>query len=223
MAGVCLIRLKQIRPDGLPSCLGVSSENAAHRIAVEWDVDGATQEGVFISRRDTSSRLNAVVGGRLFPGVHHHAVFRVQEHDDRYRIELSSDDHRMRLLVEGRAAAQFPPGSVFGSLREASDFFERGSLGYSLTSTPGQFEGLELRSVDWRVRSFAIDKLESSFFESRSLFPAGAVEFDSSLLMQGINHEWRARKKLCCPEDVDRRLVRPCGAGRPDPMNLRCD
>jgi hypothetical protein len=35
-AGICLIRLKQIRPWFLPSFCGVSSENVAHRIAVEW-------------------------------------------------------------------------------------------------------------------------------------------------------------------------------------------
>ena len=37
IAGICLIRLEEIRPGGLPALLGVSSENAAHRIAVEWD------------------------------------------------------------------------------------------------------------------------------------------------------------------------------------------
>jgi len=36
VAGICLIRLKQIRPRGWPAILGISSENAAHRIAVEW-------------------------------------------------------------------------------------------------------------------------------------------------------------------------------------------
>src|SRR4051812_12690190 len=67
MAGVCLIRLKHIRPRSFPLPLGLSSENAAHRIAVEWE----GREGVYIPRRDTSSRINAAVGGRLFPGVHH--------------------------------------------------------------------------------------------------------------------------------------------------------
>ena len=44
LVGICLIRLKQIRPRGLPATLGVSSENAAHRIAVEWNAeDGALQ------------------------------------------------------------------------------------------------------------------------------------------------------------------------------------
>ena len=35
MAGICLIRLEKVRPLGLPGFIGVASENAAHRIAVE--------------------------------------------------------------------------------------------------------------------------------------------------------------------------------------------
>src|SRR4051812_5910246 len=75
MAGICLIRLAQIRPRGMPQILGMTSENAAHRIAVEWDTDEGVSEGVYIVRRDSSSRFNALAGGRLFPGVHHHAEF----------------------------------------------------------------------------------------------------------------------------------------------------
>jgi hypothetical protein len=60
MAGVYLIRLTDIRPRFVPSFLGISSENAAHRIAVEWNQDGNIREGVFIPRRDTSSRLNTL-------------------------------------------------------------------------------------------------------------------------------------------------------------------
>ena len=35
VAGICLIRLKEIRPKGLPKQIGISSENGAHRIAIE--------------------------------------------------------------------------------------------------------------------------------------------------------------------------------------------
>ena len=68
IAGICLIRLEQIRPRGIPATLGLTSENAAHRVAVEW-TDSANQkrEGVYIPRRDTDSRLNSWAGGRIFP------------------------------------------------------------------------------------------------------------------------------------------------------------
>jgi hypothetical protein len=37
VAGICLIRLGHMRPLGLPAAVGVTTENAAHRVAVEWD------------------------------------------------------------------------------------------------------------------------------------------------------------------------------------------
>ena len=196
MAGVCLIRLKNIRPRFLPPWFGISSENAAHRLAVEWDQDGETREGVFIPRRDTSSRINTLLGGRFFPGVHHHAAFQVEERDDHYRVALDSDDGHTHLLVEGHLAQELPRTSAFRSLREASRFFERGSLGYSLTATPAQLDALELRSFNWRVQPLAVEKLQSSFFEDQELFPPGSVELDCALLMRGVEQEWHGRGSL---------------------------
>jgi hypothetical protein len=63
MVGICLIRLKGVGPRFFPVGLGVSSENAAHRAAVEWDDEGAVREGVFVRRRDTDSWLNTWAGG----------------------------------------------------------------------------------------------------------------------------------------------------------------
>lgn len=110
IGGICLIRLKQIRPQPLPAFLGVSSENAAHRIAVEWKANGIYNEGVYIPRRDTSSRLNTLVGGRLFPGVHHHATFDVEERPDQLNVGLTSDDGETYLRVRARPARQLPAG-----------------------------------------------------------------------------------------------------------------
>lgn len=197
MAGVCLIRLKHVRPKHLPAFLGISSENAAHRIAVEWDDNGATKEGVFVARRDTSSKINTWLGGRLFPGIHSHAAFQIQEDADHFRVELVSDDQHTHVLVEGDAADELPSTSVFGSLAEASDFFERGSLGYSVTTRPGQFDGLELRSFNWQVRPLEVKNVISSYFENRDFFPLGSVAFDCALLMQGIDHEWHGRGCMC--------------------------
>jgi hypothetical protein len=63
VAGICLIRLGRIRPAGLPAA-GLRSENAAHRVAVCWDGPDGPVTGVYIPRRDTSSRLAALAGGR---------------------------------------------------------------------------------------------------------------------------------------------------------------
>src|SRR5687767_3095628 len=68
MVGICLIRLAGIRPRIFPMAVGLRSENAAHRIAVEWDTPQGRERGVYVHRRDTSLWLNTLVGGRIFPG-----------------------------------------------------------------------------------------------------------------------------------------------------------
>ncbi len=56
IAGICLIRLKQLRPRSLPTLLGLSSENAAHRIAVEAHVTSQLPENsIFASLEEVST------------------------------------------------------------------------------------------------------------------------------------------------------------------------
>lgn len=207
IGGVCLIRLKDVRPRFSPFPWGIRSENAAHRIAVEWDVNGEVREGVYIPRRDTDSRLNTWAGGSIFPGIHHHAEFTVEEARDHLSVALRSDDGDTRVLVSGRVADRLPSSSVFPSLDSASDFFEAGSLGYSATPAEGRFDGLELRCEAWRVEPLEVDRIESSYFENEALFPRGSVEFDCALLMRDIDHEWHGREDLCCPKGQSPRTL----------------
>lgn len=44
IVGICLIRLKNIKPKGFPDFIGVKSENGAHRFALEWEEDGQLKE-----------------------------------------------------------------------------------------------------------------------------------------------------------------------------------
>ena len=200
MAGICLIRLKHIRPAFVPFPAGISSENAAHRFAVEWDRGGRREEGVFIPRRDSNSRLNTLVGGRLFPGEHHHARFDVSDTNDRLRVEFKSDDGTAHVGVTGRLAGALPPGSVFASVQDASRFFQGGALGYSATQDPTRYDGLELRCKTWSVQPLAVEDVKSSYFDDRNKFPEGSAAFDCALLMRGIAHEWHTREDLCCAE-----------------------
>ena len=196
VAGICLIRLKQIRPRGLPGFIGVSSENAAHRIAVQWDVAGQTREGVFVPRRDSSSRLNALAGGRVFPGVHHRASFDVHETDT--SISLKMHGNGASVAIDAMTDASFPATSIFRTLELASEFFRSGSVGYSPASRVGEFDGLELRTPNWRVEPLDVKSIHSSFFGDAERFPAGSVHFDCALLMRGVQHEWHGREPICC-------------------------
>jgi hypothetical protein len=197
LVGVCLIRLEQIRPAGVPVALGLSSENAAHRIAVEWtDAAGVQREGVFIPRRDTGSLLNRIAGGRIFPGEHHSARFSVRDSEGRIDFSMESQDGTLSVRVVGRDADSLPMGSCFSSIAEASAFFEGGSLGYSVTRDGERLDGLLLRTMDWRIRALSVSEVHSSFFADRQRFPEGSVEFDHALIMRDVLHEWHKAEDL---------------------------
>lgn len=193
IAGICLIRLKEIRPKGLPKQLGISSENGAHRIAVEWTENGKLKEGVFIPRRDTSSKLNSIAGGTLFPGVHHLAKFTVNESEGHYEVGFISDD-KTTLSIKAKETNHWNNESIFENLECVSDFFENGSIGYS--PDKDNFDGLQLKAYTWEVSPLEVEEVESSFFEDRNIFPKGSVKLDHALLMKNIEHEWIGLNKL---------------------------
>ncbi len=195
IAGICLIRLKDIKPKGLPDFVGMNSENAAHRIAVEWEENGVTKEGVYIPRRDTSLKLNALVGGRVFPGKHYFAKFNVIEENDNYHLDFTSSDDT-RIEIDAKKAVEFNSNSIFETLDEVSKFFENGSVGYSPNGN--NFEGLKLETYNWEVEPLEVSHVKSSFFEDETIFPKGSVQFDNAILMTNIEHEWKSLEKIKC-------------------------
>ena len=192
VAGICLIRLENIRPLRFPQLLGLSSENAAHRIAVVWDDEAGSHEGVYIPRRDTGSLMNHLVGGRLFPGEHQRASFRIEEAGDRIALTMSSTDGRIQVDVAGRIAEQLPASSIFRTLDAASQFFEPGSVGYSATASGKRLDGVVLKTHSWNVAPLSMERVSSTYFEDRTSFPAGTITFDCALIMRNIAHEWQA-------------------------------
>lgn len=67
VAGVCILGLESIRPRWVGGTWGLRSENAAHRMAVEWDGPAGQEAGVFIFERHSSAWHPVLFGGRLFP------------------------------------------------------------------------------------------------------------------------------------------------------------
>jgi hypothetical protein len=195
IAGICLIRLKHVRPKGLPAFIGVGSENGAHRIAVEWEEDGEIKEGVYIPRRDTSSIFNTIVGGRLFPGKHFHAKFDVNEKDGDYHVAFKSSDDTI-ISVDAKVTDNFNSASVFKDLSTASAFFKTSAIGYS--SNNKKYDGLLLNTYKWEVQALQVNKVVSSFFENERMFPKGSVTFDNALLMTNIEHEWSSLAGKAC-------------------------
>ena len=192
IAGICLIRLEGIRPRRFPRLLGLSSENAAHRLAVVWEDETGPREGVYIPRRDTGSLVNHLTGGRLFPGEHQRATFHVVEDEDRISLHMRSADGRVEIDLAGRSASGLPESSTFRDLSDASAFFETGGVGYSVTAAGRKLDGVALKTDSWEIAPLAMDRVHSSYFADRRMFPAGSIHFDCALVMRNISHEWEA-------------------------------
>jgi len=190
IGGICLIRLARLRPRFLPAACGFTSENAAHRFAVEWTEGNQLRRGVYIPRRDSSSWFNTLVGGRLFPGLHHRARFAVQESETRWSVRFASVDGSAAVSVDAELADRVPAGSVFGDLTEATEFFRAGANGFSPAACPDCYDGLKLQADRWSLEPLDVRQVSSSLFDDRGQFPAGAAEFDSAFLMRNVPHRW---------------------------------
>jgi len=195
IGGICLLRLTRVRPRGLPAAVGVRSENAAHRIGIHWDDDGKRRDGVFVPRRDTDSRLTALVADRSF-GNHHHADFTVTEGEGRYDVAVRSRDDDVSMHVRAERADALPESSVFDSVDAASEYHRRGATGYSPSPDGSRFDGIELDTDEWAVTPLSVESAAASYFES-DRFTDDAVTFDNALLMEQTGHEWHSVEGIC--------------------------
>ena len=75
-------------------------------------------------------------------------------------------------------------------MKNASDFFEAGSLGFSPNKR--KFDGMMLKAYKWEVKPLQVSKVKSTFFDNKEIFPPGSVNFDNALLMTNIEHEWKS-------------------------------
>jgi len=189
VGGICLIRLGGLRPSHLPKVFGLSTENAAHRFAVEWDDDQGTQSGVFIPRRDTNSRLTALAGDRLFPGLHHRAQFQVRDNGPEIEIAVSSHDGTLALSATAHESTALG-GELFSCLNDAIGFFREGSHGYSPQGDLGPLAGVGLECPRWDALPVQIDSVRSSMFDDHEAFPKGSCTIDFGLLMRNLPARW---------------------------------
>jgi hypothetical protein len=199
VAGICLIRLVRLRPRHVPRVLGLRSENAAHRIAVERDTPGGIATGVYIPRRDSGALVNVVIGGRLFPGRHHRARFDTGETSRDLRVGFASADGTVSARVQVGTTGQWTGSRLFADLDEASAFFRQGAVGYSATDDGRCLDGLELRSSTWRVEPVEIRAAESTFFDDPTRFPAGSATLDCALLMRNVPVTWNPLAPMSTP------------------------
>ena len=186
VAGICLLRLGDLRPSWFVPRIGWGAENAAHRFAVEWDGADGVHTGVYIPERHTASRLAVLAGGRVFPGRHRLARFVSEESPERIRLTLDSPATTVRADVRPTTAWS---SSLFPTLASASAFFQSGSVGWSPALDGRSFQGIRLATDAWSVSAAEPVRVESSFFDS---LPAGSAVLDDVLLMRDVPVTWNS-------------------------------
>lgn len=183
VAGVCLIRLAAFRPAWFAPRIGLRSENAAHRVAVEWDAPEGVRTGVFIPRRHSASHLAVLAGGRVFPGVHERAAVQSAEKPEQLSVRIDAADLHVQVDV---TIVPDLESTLFPDLASASAFFQKDAVGWSPTRSGG-LEALRLDTDSWRVGAATATRLESSFFDA---LPSGSARFDSVLVMRDVPVVW---------------------------------
>lgn len=182
LAGMCMIRLGHLVLRGKPQWGGNHPEDAAHRIAMEWDEPTGTQTGVYIVRRDSNSLTNVLAGGCIYPGRHNRSRFVVAETPAEIRIFCRALDGSVEFDLHVRITETLEGSRLFRDVAEASAFF-----GQDATGDAGEGEGGEGgEGAAWTMRPATVLSARSSYFDDQKVFPRGSVEVDSALVMRPI-------------------------------------
>jgi hypothetical protein len=113
---------------------------------------------------------------------------------------VQSHDGSLDLSVTAHESPDIE-GQLFGSLGQAIEFFRRGSLGYSPSTSSECLSGVRLQSQSWEARPVTIDEMRSSVFDDPAAFPKGSCALDFALVMRNLKARWisegalRARSK----------------------------
>jgi len=183
MVGVCFLSIKKVNIFPFP--FGHNSDNAAHRIAVIYN----GKHGVYIPRRDTGSTINSFIGGRIFPGEHHHSQFNIEDSVREIKIRISNK--KVGIANVNALEGEFDSNSIFKKLEIASLFYRNGSVGYSRSIDGARLDGLELVPNCWNAVGATRMSCSSYYYNDASLFPPSSIEFDNILVMRNIIHYWK--------------------------------
>ena len=163
VVGCCLLELEAVRPDPLPAVIGRSLRAAAHRISVEWDSPDGVVVGVYVAIRHTDSRLAAIVGGRLVPGLHHRVPFETRFDGQRraHRVGRADSPHFMDIEVElgGGGGVEDPMAARMAATCLAA------TVGLS-PGRSGGLDAIEMQLGHYDAREVRLERLVSPFIAS---------------------------------------------------------
>lgn len=188
VVGVCLIRLADVRPVGMPAWLGRSVEAAAHRVSVWREGPDGPEAGVYVPRRDTTSWAATMAGGRVWPGVHHRAAVTVRRSAKELSVEVRCRDGQA-VAVAVDLAERAHLGVRLADAAAASAFHAVERIAWS-PGRDGSLEAADLLVHGWAARPVGVLTTASTWVDDPRRFPPGTSTLAGALLMEDVPVTW---------------------------------
>lgn len=186
IGGVCLLRLGNTRPRHMPRWVGVSSENAAHRISIVGP-DG--EPAIWSPRRDTDSHLTARLGRTLYPSAPGTARFDIGQDDERFNVQAVDADGHTVASIDATRTDALATTSVFADVAALDDYYRSTRHGYSPTSDPESDGCITVDFEQGEITPLAVRRSHSTVFDP--LVAAGSAALDHVVLMRQLSSTWQ--------------------------------
>lgn len=195
--GVLLARRRDLRMR-LGRAAWEGTQFAVHYLHIVDDPKQRSRYGTYVIRRDTTSRLNALLAPCGPRNRLHHASFRVAETGPKIDLEATSDDRQMHLHIAGRLAAQLSPHSTFLNTDQACSFLRDGLIGLGIVVRHQQTPPAHPANGQCRLVPMRLERFESSVFDSGPLSTETPCHLDSAFWLQDVEHAWDPQCQLSC-------------------------
>jgi hypothetical protein len=204
LASFCLLDLRDVVAEPLPSRLGVSMISCAPRYAVIDRSAVPPRPAVFVTERYTNSAFGSFVTKLGFSAAHGHVDARI-DHSGSGEVDLRVVDDRDELMFEAIVRpTSFAVSSLFGSIDEFVTTIAVGVRSYGLARHEGKVTVLDLAKDDACFEPFEALSVGGSVVQQ---WTADGAELDSIFRTTNARYAWtyHGLKEMNSP--------RPVGAG----------
>jgi uncharacterized membrane protein YphA (DoxX/SURF4 family) len=189
---VALVQTEDLRPSDLPHAAGQDFFLAGYRIFTRFKTaSGRSLRGLRILRSDTDRSLMAAAGNLLTHYNYHRCTVSIAATDAAIDVAVRSADGAGDLEISARPREHvLPPGSPFGSIREARRFAGPLPFTFDYEEETHAIIAIQASRAHWHPEPVAVEVRRISFFDQpafRGCVPVLAAAFHVS----NIDYRWQ--------------------------------
>ena len=196
-AGVCLVEMRAMRPNGVPAALGFNYHEAVYRLVVEYESSSEGRLRGIVAPRADANHATIALGGRLLSHYPFHlARIQKQHWEDLVALRHRTLDGRGNLdalFAVDAARQQLPADSCFTSLADAVDFLVGMQHSFSWDARRGVVHRSVIGHAPWAMSvALPVRPPRLAYFMGEPFSRHGGAELDSVLYMRDVPHVWSA-------------------------------